>query len=164
MAGALDHRDAIDTGLPGMIRRVVRPGIIDNEIESIIALGIRLYIAQIFYRSGIVRLNSWDSQEFMFTDIHPVPFLPPSFAAPVTTLSEIGLAMAFAFGFLGRLSGMGLLIMTLVIQLIVAQTPQGVENHIGNSVHYFWMLLCLVVAINGPGRMSVDRMIWDRIR
>jgi len=164
MARALDHRDTVDTGLAGMLRRLVRPGLIDNEIESIVALGIRLYIAQIFYRSGIVRVNSWDSQEFMFTDIHPVPFLPPSLAAPFTTFSEIGLAMAFAFGFLGRLSGMGLLVMTLVIQLIVAQTPQGVENHIGNSVHYFWMLLCLVVAINGPGRMSIDRMIWDRIR
>ncbi len=164
MAGAVDHREAIDAGPMGLLRRLVRPGIIDNEFESIIALGIRLYIAQIFYRSGILRVNSWDSQEFMFTDIHPVPFLPPTIAAPVTTLAELCLAMAFAFGLLGRISGMGLLIMTLVIQLIVAQTPQGVENHIGNSVHYFWMLLCLMVAINGPGRMSIDRMIWERIR
>ena len=151
-------------GLTGLIQKIVKPGFIDTDLSAIVMLGIRLYIARIFYNTGIVRVNSWDSQEFLFMEIHPVPYLAPSLAAPITTFGEIALAVAFAFGFLGRLSGLGLLIMAMVIQFVVAQTPQGIDNGIGNNVHYLWMLLCLIVAVNGPGKLSVDRLIWNRIR
>lgn len=164
MTTATDHGHVPSQGLMGLLQKIVRPGIIDTNWASIVTLGIRLYIARIFYNTGLVRLNSWDSQEFLFTDIHPVPFLPPAVAAPITTFGELALSVALAFGFLGRLSGLGLLVMAMVIQLVVAQTPQGVENGIGNNVHYLWILLCLIVAINGPGKISVDKLIWDRIR
>lgn len=150
-------------GLTGLIGKIVQPGLIETDWSAIALLAIRLYIARIFYNTGLVRLNSWDSQEFLFNDIHPVPFLAPWLAAPITTFGELALSVAFAFGFLGRLSGLGLLVMAAVIQLVVAQTPQGVDNGIGNSVHYLWVLLCLVVAINGPGKLSVDKLIRDRL-
>ena len=91
-----------------------------------------------------------------------MPFLPASIAAPVTTAGELGLAILLAVGLAGRFSAAGLLIMTIVIQWVVGQTPQGLENGIANPVHYYWMLIFGLLIVVGPGKLSLDRLIFRR--
>lgn len=131
-------------------------------IVSVLLLAGRLWLANIFFTSGRVRIESWDSQAFLFTSIHPVPLLPASIAAPLTTAAELALPVLLAIGLLGRFGAFGLLVMAMTIQFLVAQTPQGIENGIGNPAHYWWMLAGLVLTVTGPGRLSLDALLARR--
>jgi len=57
-------------------------------------------------------------------------------------------------GFASRLSALGLMVMTLVIQLIVY--PEGSPEHI------LWFALLLLIVARGPGAISLDHIIWSR--
>lgn len=131
-------------------------------LSPVVALAIRLYMAAIFFQAGWTRINSWDQQTFLFQDIHPVPFLPPALAAPITTAGELVLSVLLALGLFGRLAALGMLAMTAVIQFVAGQTPQGLENHIANPVHYAWMLMLLAIVAWGPGALSLDRLLGHR--
>ncbi|WP_081816463.1 DoxX family protein [Fodinicurvata fenggangensis] len=125
----------------------------------LLLLAARIWIGLIFFNASWARITNWGSQEFLFTQIHPVPFLPAALAAPMITAGELGLAILLMAGLAGRFSALGLLVMTAVIQFVVGQTPQGQENAIANPVHYFWMFLLLLVLIRGPGLLSLDALL-----
>ncbi|MGD9724817.1 MAG: DoxX family protein [Alphaproteobacteria bacterium] len=131
-------------------------------ITSVPLLAGRLWLADIFFSAGRVRIESWDSQPFLFSQVHPVPFLSPSLAAPLTAAAEIGLPILLLLGLFGRVGAFGLLVMAMTIQFIVGQTPQGIENGIANPVHYWWMLVGFILTITGPGRLSLDAIIARR--
>lgn len=131
-------------------------------VAALPLLAMRLWLAEIFFSAGRVRIESWDSQAFLFAQIHPVPFLPASIAAPLTTGAEIGLPVLLAFGLLGRFGALGLFVMAATIQFVVGQTPQGIENGIANPMHYWWMAAALLLTITGPGRLSIDALLARR--
>lgn len=132
---------------------------LDTYAKPLVLLLARLWMAKIFFDAGWSRIVNWGSQDFLFSNIHPVPFLPASLAAPVTTAGELGLSVLLAFGLLGRLSATGLLVMTMVIQWVVGQTPEGIENGIANPSHYYWMLIFGLLIVCGPGRISLDELL-----
>lgn len=134
-------------------------GVLDDFGRPVILLIARLWMAKIFFDAGWSRIVNWGSQDFLFSNIHPVPFLPASLAAPVTTAGELGLSILLAFGLLGRLSAAGLLVMTMVIQWVVGATPEGIENGIANPSHYYWMLIYALLIVCGPGKISLDHFL-----
>lgn len=127
--------------------------------EPIVLLAMRLWMASIWFNSGLTRVAHWDSQVFLFSNIHPLPGVPALLPAVITTGAELSLSVLLAFGLFGRLAALGMLIMAMVIQFIVANTPAGIENQIGNSDHYMWMLLLAAVVVRGPGLLSVDHWL-----
>ena len=137
---------------------------LDRLLWPVADLGLRLWMASIFLAAGLQRLRSWDSQAFLFSDIHPVPFLPAGIAAPLTTAGELALPVLVGLGLLTRLGTAGLLVMTAVIELVVARTPQGLENHIGNPQHWGWMAVLLLLTLRGPGPLSVDTLLMRGLR
>jgi len=133
-------------------------------LSPILLLAIRLYMAAIFFKSGLIKLKSWqngqwDSTVYLFEDIHPVPGIPADIAAITATAGELVLPVLLALGLLGRLAAAGLLMMTLVIQFGIPA-----EYELKNADHYFWMLLLAVPLVMGPGRLSLDRYLLKIIR
>lgn len=122
-------------------------------------LAARLWLANQFFFVGIDRVKDWDSQAFIFTDINPIPGIPGDVSALAATAGEVTLPVLVALGLLTRIGAAGLFVMTAVIQFIVAQTPQGMENFIGNSEHYTWMAVAAVIAVLGSGRFGIDRYL-----
>lgn len=131
---------------------------LERAAEPIFNLLVRFWMARIFFDSGIIRISTWAKQPDLFENIHPVPGLPPQIAAALTTVGELVLPVLLLCGFVTRLPALGLLAMTMVIQFVAAQTPQGIENGIGNPQHYLWMLLLGYLVIRGGGPLSVDRL------
>ena len=123
----------------------------------------RLAIASVFFLSGRTKveglLTITPSTYALFADEYRVPLLSPEAAAHLATYAEHALPVLLAVGLLTRLSALALFGMTLVIQFIVGQTPQGIENRIANPDHYFWMLLFGVIILHGPGRISLDWLL-----
>lgn len=84
---------------------------------------------------------------FFFTDA----------AAVMATVGELTLPLLVAFGWLTRLGALGLLAMTLVIQILVFPT----FGHWINPAMW-WAATALVIVARGPGALSVDRLLARR--
>lgn len=124
------------------------------KLESLLLLGIRLWMANIFFMSGWNKLTDYldgngDSVLYLFEEIHPVPLLPAELAAPMGTAGEVVLGAMLAIGLMGRFAALGLLVMTIVIQLSLPQL----------NTHMLWGLLLAVIVVRGSGGLSVDALL-----
>jgi putative oxidoreductase len=90
----------------------------------------------------------------LFRDEYKVPLLPPDIAAYLATTAEHVLPVLLVIGFATRLSALGLLGMTAVIELFVypGAWPE----------HALWATLLLWIIARGPGVVSLDHLIWAR--
>ena len=118
----------------------------------VLLLAMRLWIANIFWKSGILKLNDWDSTLMLFTDEHPVPYLSPQFAAFSGTTFELLCPILLTLGLGSRLATLPLLAMTAVIQFTYMQHEQ----------HYYWAFLLGAILCFGPGKISADHFIKRR--
>ena len=131
----------------------------NKTLSPLLDLGIRLFMANIFFTSGKLRLNDyldgqWNNQITAFTDYHPIPGIPADIAAIAGTAGEIMLPVLLAFGLFTRFGAAGLLVMTLSIQFLVPA-----EYGIANEDHYMWIMLLAVPLLKGGGVISVDFML-----
>ena len=158
------HRDQSDgqRGISGLIVRV-------NAIVCTIAqpsltqLVLRFGLAVPFWRSGV---NKWDgflqlndvaiqlfSTEFQ---LHlpggPYPFPAPAVIAFAAGSAEILLPILLVLGLATRVAAVGLLTMTLVVELTVPG---------GWPLHLTWAARALGIMAWGPGRMSLDHLIKE---
>jgi putative oxidoreductase len=128
---------------------------------SLAQLVLRVALAVPFWRSGILK---WDgflqlndtavllfSSEFM---LHlpggPYPFPAPGFFAFAAGSAEIVLPVLLVLGLLTRFAGLGLLLMTIVVQLTVPD---------GWPIHLTWAAMALAVMAYGPGKVSLDQLL-----
>jgi putative oxidoreductase len=124
---------------------------------GLVLLAGRLWLGWSFLSSGLTRIAHWDSQGFLFSSVHPVPFLPPDWAPALTTGAELVLPPALILGFLARPAAFGLAIMAATIYFVIGQTPEGIENGIAVASEQFpWMAVGLAIAVVGAGPLSID--------
>ncbi len=127
-------------------------------------LAIRLYVPWQFFKSGLVKLQDWDSTLYLFRDEYHVPLLPPAAAAVTGAAGEIVFPVLLAAGFLTRYAALGLSAVNVMAVVSYAHVllSEGFEAALGQ--HYLWGSLLLVLAVFGPGRWSVDEFLRQRRR
>ena len=122
------------------------------------ALAARLYVAKVFFWSGLTKIRDWDTTVSLFTDEYHVPLLPPEAAAFLGTAGELGLPVLLVAGLAGRFSALGLSVMNVVAVISLAEiAPAALQQHV------FWGALLAGIAIYGPGALSLDRWVWPKI-
>jgi putative oxidoreductase len=122
-------------------------------------LAIRLWMAEIFFRSGVLKIQDITAATFLFTEVHPVPLLPPPVAAWLAIAVELVASALLAVGLAARLAALPILAMTFVIQFVVgANDPAFYARE-----HYYWMFLLGIVIAVGPGALSVDHWLVRRL-
>lgn len=123
--------------------------------EWLIALLCRLGIAGVFFLSartkvdGIITLKEQTFTLFQYE--YNLPLLPPDVAAYLATYAEHILSIALVLGFMTRLSALGLLGMTLVIQVFVY--PDAWPTHL------VWAGPLIYLIGRGGGALSMDRLL-----
>ena len=122
--------------------------------QSLLQLAMRLGIAAMFFRSGLLKLSSWEFSVLLFRDEYQLPLLDPHFAAQVTTALELGLPPLLALGLGTRLVTLPLLGMVAVIQVLVY--PNAWSDHL------LWAAILLFLLTRGPGAISIDHLIANR--
>ncbi len=132
--------------------------------KPLLYLGIRLFMAQIFFSSGWLKFKNflnhdWGSTVYLFKEVHPIPGVPPAIGAVMGTTGELGLSTLLALGLFGRFAAAGLIVMTCVIQFLVPAS-----YGIANPEHYYWMLLLAVILVRGPGAISLDGLLRRWLR
>jgi putative oxidoreductase len=129
-----------------------------NSLQSLAALLARLYVAQVFFASGLTKLRDWDITLALFTDEYHVPLLPPNVAAVMGTAGEIGLPVLLVLGLGGRFASLGLSVVNVVAVLSLAEiAPAALQQHIT------WGILLAALAIFGNGRWSLDTLLKARL-
>ena len=118
---------------------------------SLLELGMRLAVGATFFRSGMNKLQSFDTAITLFREEYRLPLLPPEIAAYMGTAVELGAPVLLVLGLFARLGAAALLTMTLVIQFLVypANWPE----------HLMWASILAYVLTRGPGALSIDRVI-----
>lgn len=139
--------------------------------HSLVALLARFSLAAVFWKSGQTKVEGlaldivegqfqWgvprlaDSAVALFRDEYRLPLLPPEWAAPLAAAGEHALALLLLLGLATRLSALGLLAMTAVIQIFVYPGAY--------ATHGTWAALLLYLAAQGPGTVSLDHLLTRR--
>lgn len=128
-------------------------------------LALRFALAVPFYRSGLTKWDGWfnlsDGALYLFTQefqLHlfgsSIPYPAPNVVALLSGIAEIALPILLIVGLATRFAALGLLFMTLVIQLTI---PDGWANF-----HLPWAAMALALVVHGPGKLSLDQLLARR--
>ncbi len=157
-------KSVLAAGLDHLIRRgVAWIGLFGSALAPPVA---RIALALPFFRSGLTRWDGFLSisagTQYLFEEQFKLHifgnlygFPAPDLLALLVALLEITLPVLLLIGLATRLSALGLLVMTGVIQLVF---PDGWANF-----HLYWAALALAIMALGPGPLSLDHVI-DRMQ
>lgn len=132
----------------------------DGIPSDLVLLCLRVFPALVFWQSGRTKVEGFqirDTTWFLFENEFALPLIPPDVAAVLATAAEHLLPVLMILGLMTRLSALGLLTMTAVIQIFVYPDAW--------VTHGLWGAGLLAVVAAGPGRWSLDRMLGlDAVR
>ncbi len=143
-------------------------GHLPNTLLAFIA---RFSIAAVFWKSGQTKIEGLaidivsgtfelgmprlsDNAVFLFKEEYKLPLLSPELGATMAALGEHILPIFILLGLATRLSALGLLGMTMVIQLFVYPDAY--------ATHGTWAAVLLYLMAHGPGKLSLDAWIASR--
>lgn len=121
-------------------------------------LAARLWVAYIFFTSGLLKLQDWPATLFLFENEFHVPILPPSWAAVLGTGAEIILPILLALGLGGRV----IILIFFLFNLITTLSYPFLWSSEGGqalSHHISWGLLLGLLMCHGSGKLSLDYWI-----
>ncbi|MDO6460045.1 DoxX family protein [Granulosicoccaceae sp. 1_MG-2023] len=126
--------------------------------RSLALLLARLWVAMVFFRSGLTKIQTWDSTLYLFSYEYQVPLLSPQSAAVLGTAAELILPVLLVLGLGGRLSAGALFLFNIVAVL----SYPGL-NQAGINQHVVWGMLLLLIFAFGPGRWSLDTWLARKL-
>jgi putative oxidoreductase len=146
-----------DSSAARLILRAIT--LLEQWITPLFDLAIRLYVANVFIRSGWLKISGWDTTLLLFENDYHIPLLPPHLAAVMGTAGELGLPVLLALGLAGRFGAAGLSVVNLVAAIsFVDISDLGLQDHL------LWGMLLLVTLFHGPGRLSLDYWLRGKAR
>ena len=126
--------------------------------ESLLLLVARFGIAGVFFLSGRTKVEGWltitDSTYSLFETEYRLPLLSPYVAAHAATYAEHLFPILLVLGLLTRAAALGLLGMTLIIEIFVY--PDAWPTHLS------WAAILLPLIAKGGGAISLDRAFGIR--
>jgi putative oxidoreductase len=136
-------------------------GVFSNfkKLESLAILLARLYVAKIFFFSGLTKIRDWDSTLFLFQEEYKVPLLPPELAAYLGAGGELLLPPLLLIGLLTRFASLSLFIVNIVAAISLPEITQAAL-----SQHCLWAILLLMVVIHGGGKFTLDFRLNSTLR
>ena|SRR6185369_4324680 len=128
-----------------------------EALQPLALLVARLYVAKVFFLSGLTKLRDWDITLALFMDEYHVPLLPPEVAAALGTAGELALPALLVLGFATRFGALGLFFVNAVAAISLPEITEAALQQ-----HVFWGSLLIGLVLWGPGRWSVDHWLVRR--
>ena len=134
--------------------------VLDKIPTDLVQLALRGGLAGIFWSSARTKVDGLlsisEDTYFLFEEEYRLPLVNPDAAAQIATYAEHLLPLMLVLGIGSRFAALGLLVMTLTIQLFVY--PDAFL-----STHFGWFALALAIIARGPGRVSLDHLIGTKL-
>lgn len=132
-------------------------------LQSPFLLALRCYVAWQFWVSGWLKLSSWEQTLDLFQTEYHVPLLPPYLAALVGTAGELVFPLLLVAGLFSRAAALGLFAVNAMAVISYAHVLLGEGFEAALGQHVLWGLMCIVLAIVGPGRWTLDRWLESKM-
>ena len=133
-------------------------GMFERGLVNALLLGLRIFVAWQFLKSGVVKVEDWSQTVELFTSEYQVPVLPPLVAAWLGTAGELLFSFLLIVGLCGRWAALGLF---MVNAMAVISYPQLFEFECPAAIndHKYWALLLAVLFVFGVGKWSLDGLL-----
>jgi len=128
-----------------------------DKLQPLLLLGFRLYVAKVFWMSGLTKTRDWSITLALFTDEYHVPLLSPAVAAALGTATELSMPVLLVLGLATRFGAFVLFFFNIIA---VISYPALADIQVKD--HILWGTMILVVLLFGPGRISLDHLLERR--
>lgn len=118
---------------------------------GIVALAFRIAVGAVFFKSGLLKYNSWELALLLFENEYKVPVLSVEHAAILATTFELACPILLFIGLATRLATLPLLGMVFVIQTFVY--PDAWNEHL------LWASVLVYLLSRGAGPISLDALL-----
>jgi putative oxidoreductase len=129
--------------------------------RDLVQFVLRVALSVPFWKSGMLKWTGFlqlsDTAVTLFSDefmIHlpggPYHYPAPALFAFLSGSGEVVFPVLLVLGFATRFAALGLLFMTLIVELTVPD---------GWPIHITWAAMALAIMAYGPGRASVDHLL-----
>jgi len=125
----------------------------EQWLSPVLLFAMRLWIARVFWYSGVQKISDMESTYFLFEYEYQVPLISHKLAAILATGFELLCPVMLVVGLGSRLAAIPLLFMTAVIEL----------TYTSHLDHLYWAFLIAVITLKGPGALSIDAWIKNKI-
>jgi NADH dehydrogenase/putative oxidoreductase len=127
--------------------------LVERSLGPLLDLFIRLWLAQSFFASGLVKAANWQTALLLATYEYPVSWLDPHTSAVIGLAIELICPPLIAIGLFTRIAATPLIILSLVIQFAYKPLPENL----------FWALLFGMMILRGAGALSLDRLFGPAV-
>jgi len=141
----------IDANMKKLIELYNRIFGLFSHLDAPVLLGARLYVAWVFFKSGLTKLNDWESTLLLFEYEYAVPVLDFTTAAYLATFGELVLPVLLAIGLFTRKAAIGLFIVNYVAVISLEDIAPAALN-----LHYIWGVLLVANIVWGAGKLGAD--------
>ncbi len=125
--------------------------------RPVVDLIARLYVARVFFLSGLSKIQDWETTLYLFREEYHVPLLKPELAAVSGTAGELTFSVLLALGLFTPLSAFGLFMLNIVAFVsyyhALIETPAAWHDHLE------WGIIIALLMTAKSGRISVDGLI-----
>jgi putative oxidoreductase len=128
-----------------------------DRLSPVVDLLIRIFVATVFFKSGLTKIANWAATVSLFENEYAVPLLSPEVAAALGTAVELTFPVLLVLGLGTRLSAFVLFVFNIVA--VISYPDLG---EVGLHDHQTWGLLLLVTLLHGAGALSLDHLIGRR--
>src|SRR5262245_59167948 len=134
-----------------------------DKLQWLALLAARLYIADVFLKSGWQKLTSWPSTLDLFESEYHVPLLSPHAAAVAGTFGELFFPALLVIGLFGRFGAIGLSVVNAVAVVSYYNVLLAAGFEAAFLDHVLWGSLLVGLVVFGPGAFSVDYWLERRL-
>ncbi len=132
-----------------------------EKLQSPLLLVFRIWVAKVFFMSGLQKIGNWEQTLTLFEYEYNVPLLPYELAAIMATIGELALPVVLIIGIATRLSAIALSILNIMAVVSYYATLAKVGQL---TPHIFWGAMLLTNIIFGAGFFSVDQWIKSKFQ
>jgi putative oxidoreductase len=119
-------------------------------LQPLFALGTRLYVGWVFFRSGWLKISDWEQTIALFEYEYRTPLLSPTAAAILGTFGELAFPV---------LLWLGLFVVNAMAVISYAHVLLADGFVAALRQHEIWGFMLAMLAIYGPGKLSLDHVL-----
>ncbi len=130
-------------------------------LRDLADLTARIWVAQVFFTSGLSKLADWDTTLVLFKYVYTTPLIPSTLAAYLGTGVELIFPVLLVLGLGGRFFLFCFFIYNIICVLSfhflwTAAGTAGFDDHI------LWGMILMLLMFHGMGRLSLDCLIHKK--
>jgi putative oxidoreductase len=124
-----------------------------SYLFPVLLLAMRVWMARVFFYSGLSKIATWQSTIYLFAHEYQVPVISPEIAAYLATSFELVCPVLLVVGIATRFATLPMLGMTAVIQF----------TYLDSTDHYYWAMVLGTILCTGAGKISLDWFIKSKL-